>query len=563
MENKLLIVDDERLILKSLERLFRKSSFSVLTAGTAADALEIVRSEPIAVLLSDFSMPDMTGATLLSNAKLIRPDMTRIILSGNNDQAAVIQSLNEGSAHRYLTKPWDDEQLLNEIEEAFRQFRATQHLDKSSKLLTHPALSEWLKHSLSETDSEFIVLAFCLENTFFLREAGDTSKLQETISSSISTLGCLSETVHALGLLGENQFCVCFRAGDSAKQCIEEIQNSLPKNIQIAGLSFPLVFNMGFTQAKAGRKPEEIFSECRTVLNAATMAKSTVPLQFKETQREQYQRRSTVESQLFSALDRQELYLNYQPKISTLDHSLCGAEALIRWNNSDLGFVSPEEFIPVAENNGLIHPIGLWVLEQSIKEWLRWYGPEQSAARISINISSVQLENRNLLTVMRELIQQNSINPACIELELTETSLMKDTVGARDLLTDLKSLGLHLSIDDFGTGYSSLSYLSQFPIDTIKIDRSFILPMLDQKSSESLVKNIIALAKDLGKETVAEGVETKEQMLKLTSLGCNVIQGYFFSKPLSPCDFQRGYSESMHSEHGEKTEQRSMARKAS
>lgn len=545
LQKLLLIVDDERMILKSLERLFRKTSFTVQTTDSAAKALAIVASEPVAVLMSDFSMPEMTGASLLSKAKLIRPDMTRVILSGNNDQAAVIQSLNEGAAHRYLTKPWEDDFLVQEIEAAFETYQATQFVDGSSELMTLQALSEQIQLSFCDTGPEQFVMAFMPDSQMLQREPQACLKLQKVIASGISSQPLLSCQDSALGLLNNNQFCLCVPSPAETLAAVEELINALPCTFQIGDLTLPLKFHVGYTKARVGKTLDEVFYECKTALNEAAGFGSTIPLRYRNSQSVNSQRKASLESKLFAALDRGELDVHFQPKIQTSDHSLCGAEALLRWNNPDLGFVSPVEFIPVAESNGLIHPIGLWVLEQSILRWQAWFGSNQTATRISINVSSVQLEDKNLLASVQKLIDRTSINPACLELEITETSMMTNTDNARDLLIDLKELGLHLSIDDFGTGYSSLSYLSQLPIDTIKIDRSFISTMLSHAQNESLVRNIIAIAKDLNKETVAEGVETEEQLNKLKSLGCDVIQGYFFSKPLPPHEFQLRYSDSL------------------
>lgn len=536
LQKKLLIVDDEKPILRSLERLFRKSSYSVLTANTATEALLIIESEPLAVLLSDFSMPDMTGATLLANAKRIRPEMTRIILSGNSDQAAVIESINKGAAHRYLTKPWDDEALRREIDFAFELYLSTQYVSDSPSLLTTQAFAEQMQSLMNNSDERFTVLAF-RPDKFELQSIEDFKCLQNSISHTVASLPWLSDQDYALGLLDPHRLCLCVPSFASPEDIAEKLMQGLPMKLRSNDLDIPLKYRLGYTSTQKGKQTQQVLYECTTALKEAASTVNSNPLRYKNSQSKKQQRKASIESRLFAALDKKELHLNYQPKIQTSDHTLCGAEALVRWNSPELGHISPMEFIPIAESNDLIHPIGLWVMEQSIQQWMAWFGRDFPAVRISINVSPVQLEDLNLLKSFENLMHRSSINPACVELELTETSLMRDADSARDILRDLKALGLRLSIDDFGTGYSSLSYLSQLPIDTIKIDRSFILPMLTDKKSENLVKNIIAMARDLNKETVAEGVETEEQLIKLSFLGCDVIQGYFFSKPLAADEF--------------------------
>jgi len=542
LQKKLLIVDDEKPILRSLERLFRRSSYTVVTTDSVTEALRLIETEPMAVLLSDYSMPEMSGAALLANAKQIRPEMTRIILSGNSDQAAVIRSINEGGAHRFLSKPWNDDDLIVEIDAAFEQYLSTQYVGDFSGLLTMQALKEKMHSLLHSSTQEYAVLAFAVEQNN-LHNLEESKQLQKNICRGIASLPWLKDTAYDLGLLDQHSFCLCITTAESMQDLAEKLQRDLPSKLKATQTDIPLKFRVAYTNAHRGKKPEEVLRECAIALNEIAQSGNSLPVQYKHSHSQALHRKTSLESRLFAALDKSELHLNYQPKIRTSNQTLSGAEALIRWKNPDLGSISPVEFIPVAEVNGLINPIGFWVMKQSIHQWQSWFGDNQEQLRISINVSTVQLEDPTLLASFSKLLQDTGINPNSVELELTETSLMRNADSARDILKELKSLGLHLSIDDFGTGYSSLSYLSQLPIDTIKIDRSFILPMLLHRQSESLVKNIIAMAKDLNKETVAEGVETEAQLLKLSSMGCDIIQGYYFSRPLTTDSFQALYTE--------------------
>ena len=242
--------------------------------------------------------------------------------------------------------------------------------------------------------------------------------------------------------------------------------------------------------------------------------------------------RLTVQTGLRRALENNEFELHYQPQIAIDGGTIVGAEALLRWRHPQRGLVMPDEFIPVAEDTGLIVPIGEWVLRTACAQYAQWRRDGLPAIRLAINLSARQLRQKNLPDIVQEILAENAIHPADLELEITETSLVQNTDGASVALHALKSLGVKLSLDDFGTGYSSLSYLRRFPIDVLKIDRSFIRDISSDPSDAVLVRTIIDLAHSLGMTAVAEGVESSAQLYFLRSHKCNFAQGYFIGKPM-------------------------------
>lgn len=244
--------------------------------------------------------------------------------------------------------------------------------------------------------------------------------------------------------------------------------------------------------------------------------------------------RLSIETGLRRALENQEFELYYQPQIAIDGGAIVGAEVLLRWRHPERGIVMPDEFIPIAEDTGLIIPIGEWVLRSACAQYGEWRRNGLPALRLAINLSARQLRQKNLPNIMREILAMNFIEPANLELEITETSLMQNTDDAASALRELKSLGITLSLDDFGTGYSSLSYLRRFPIDTLKIDQSFIRDISSDPSDAVLVRAMIELAHSLGMSTIAEGVETSDQLLFLRTHLCNFAQGYYFGRPLTP-----------------------------
>ena len=243
----------------------------------------------------------------------------------------------------------------------------------------------------------------------------------------------------------------------------------------------------------------------------------------------------TLENQLRQALDKGEFVLHYQPKVNLVSGELTGTEALIRWNDPHSGLVSPWRFIPILEETGLIHEVGRWALHKAIEDYRRWQDKGLPAVRIAVNVSPMQLRHRGFVAEIRDAIGVGTHEATGLELEITESLIMEDVKLSIASLRAIRAMGVSIAIDDFGTGYSSLSYLSKLPVDTLKIDRSFVVDMTTGPEGLALISTIIALSHSLKLTVVAEGVETEEQANLLRSLGCDEMQGYLFSKPV-PAD---------------------------
>lgn len=246
-----------------------------------------------------------------------------------------------------------------------------------------------------------------------------------------------------------------------------------------------------------------------------------------------------IENELRKALERDEFELHYQPIVNLCADKVIGAEALLRWNNEKCGNVSPNQFIPIAEETGLIVPIGEWVLKTALLQLKSWREQGMDPLSISVNLSIRQFYQPNLIQMVRENLQETGVNPECLTIEVTESMTM-DVEAASFVLHELKKLGVNISIDDFGTGYSSLNYLKRFPIDYLKIDRSFIQDIAKSKSDENIATTIILMAHNLGLSVIAEGVETQEQLKLLKQHKCHEAQGYYFSKPVPAEEFAKG-----------------------
>lgn len=252
---------------------------------------------------------------------------------------------------------------------------------------------------------------------------------------------------------------------------------------------------------------------------------------FTQTMNEKIANRLRLETNLRKALEQNEFVVYYQPKIDLKSKLIVGMEALIRWNSPELGFVSPANFIPMAEESGLIVQIGEWVLKTACKQAMAWQNAGYGKLLMSVNLSARQFQQKSLVNSIDAILAETGLEAKCLELELTESLVMGEVETALKTLHEIKSLGVHLSIDDFGTGYSSLSYLKKLPVDTLKIDKSFTDDIVSSSDTAPIAASIISLAKNLNLKVVAEGVESYEQVKYLTAHGCDEIQGYYFSKP--------------------------------
>ncbi|MCT4620177.1 MAG: EAL domain-containing protein [Marinisporobacter sp.] len=246
-----------------------------------------------------------------------------------------------------------------------------------------------------------------------------------------------------------------------------------------------------------------------------------------------------MENDLYKALENNEFVLYYQPQVKTTTGEIIGAEALIRWNHPKLGLVSPAKFIPLAEETGFIVPLGEWVLRKACEQNKLWQKKGLKNIQVSVNLSTLQFKQKDLIEKIIKIIQETGIRPEDLELEITETNAMLNPNFTIKTLKILNDMGIQIAIDDFGTGYSSLAYFKSFPIHKIKIDQSFIRDINKDESTKAIVLAIIGIADSLGVKSIAEGVETKEQLVCLKKYGCDEIQGYFFSRPVNALEFEK------------------------
>jgi diguanylate cyclase (GGDEF)-like protein/PAS domain S-box-containing protein len=339
--------------------------------------------------------------------------------------------------------------------------------------------------------------------------------------------------------LGGDEFTVLLEDLNDTNEAVEVAERlqqtlSLPFNLQ--GSEVFTTVSIGIALSTIGYDyAEEVLRDADTAMYRAKLNGKARHELFDKAMHASAMTLLQLETDLRRAIERKEFVLHYQPIVAFETGVIRGFEALVRWQHPERGFISPGDFIPIAEETGLIIPIGQWVLEQAcrqIRKWQEQY-PQHPPLQISVNLSGKQFTQPNLIDQIRRVLRETGIDPRSLKLEITESMMMENIDTAINMLEQLRMLGIELSMDDFGTGYSSLSYLHRFPISTLKIDRSFVGRMTDNNENSEIVRTIVMLARNLDMNIVAEGVETESQIALLRSLECEYGQGYFFSKPVA------------------------------
>ena len=318
-------------------------------------------------------------------------------------------------------------------------------------------------------------------------------------------------------------------AGDLARRLVEMISEP----IDIDGQEINSGVSIGIAIAPNDGTAADHLMKCADLALYRAKAEGRATFRFFEPDMDaRIQARRALEVDLRRAMQAGEFSLAYQPQIGLAANDLTGMEALLRWTHAERGTVPPSEFIPLAEEMGLIVPLGEWVLREACKEAARW----PDTIKVAVNLSPVQFRNRGLVTTVTQALAAARLSPHRLELEITEAVLLQNDEMTVAMLHQLRALGVRISMDDFGTGYSSLSYLRSFPFDKIKIDRSFIKDIDRNRDSAAIIKAIASLGASLGIETTAEGVETEEQLDIVRRAGCTAMQGYLVSKPRPPAE---------------------------
>ena len=377
---------------------------------------------------------------------------------------------------------------------------------------------------------------FKVINDNFGHRVGDEliQRVAERIKGSIPSAACLYR-------LGGDEFVVVLENTNT----VEELESIAQQIMQNASNTYPVAKMEMMITASIGiasypQHADDVDNLLKNADAAMYRAKSmghNMYCVYEDHMADNINAHLTLGGGLRRAIEEEQFILHYQPKIRLPDEAVVGAEALIRWVHPELGMISPDQFIPLAEESGLILPLGEWVIRRACRQLQEWREVGLEPIKLSVNLSSRQFMQADLVDMVRRALEETGVDPEYLELELTESMLMADAQQSIEKLHSFRKLGLTLSIDDFGTGYSSLAYLKRFPIQTLKIDKSFIQDLGKGCDNDAIVKATIAMANGLNLKVIAEGVEERTQVDALNGYDCQEVQGYLFSKPLSNDDF--------------------------
>jgi len=419
------------------------------------------------------------------------------------------------------------------------RYRALVHRDQLTGLANRVLFAEMLDHAILHAErrrGEFALLHLDLDNFATINESlghqlGD--RLLREVGRRLQ--GLLPEPDSIARTSGDEFHIIIERDGDAPVDLLaQRLIDALAEPFPLDGHNIYAGAAIGIALYPAdGTSAETLQSNAEAALHQAKSLGRGALRFFSPEMSSRARQRLTLDAELRRALERNELCLHYQPQVDLTSGEIVGLEALVRWQHPERGLVPPGEFIPLAEESGLVMPLGDWVLRQACLQIKEWSAAGLSPRHTAVNISAVQLSRGHLVESVKAALAETGIAAGQLELEITESFVMVDRAHSFKSLADLKALGVHLSIDDFGTGYSSLSYLQQLEVDKLKVDISFIRDMTTNSGNASIVRAVIALGHSLGLEVVAEGVEGIEQARHLRSLQCDAMQGYLISRPMS------------------------------
>jgi diguanylate cyclase (GGDEF)-like protein len=547
---KLLLVDDDANNLDLLSRRLARHGYSVEVAGDGPSALEKINRCEYDLVLLDQMMPGMSGLDLL---RLLRATHTAselpiIMVTADDQSQTVVDALGEG-ANDYVVKPVDMPVITARIESQLSRSKADRRLKLSDPLTGLSNRLQLMERMTSAAEragpgGTFLAVllldldGFKMVNDSFGHGTGDQLLVEVAarLTAAVDIQGLASQATVAR--IGGDEFVVLLEGLESNHRLQSFADAALAgihcHPVSIRGMEITIGASVGVSVDSEHATPETLLRDADLAMYRAKELGKNRWQMFDPSLRERAQARMSIAIDLRHAVERHELVAVYQPKVKLATRAIVGFESLLRWRHPQRGLLSPAEFIPIAEETGLIIPMGKWILRAACLQLQAWQAkfPISPALSMNVNLSVRQLSDPNLVQDVKEVLLETGIPPATLKLELTESSLMTEIDAAGSVLADLQALQVGLKLDDFGTGYSSLSYLRTQRFDSLKIDRSFVSRLGTDPEGLAIIETILNLAQELKMNVVAEGIETERQLAELIRLGCETGQGFYFSAPL-------------------------------
>lgn len=559
----ILIVDDDGIDRENIKRTLGHSTtpFNFTETESVDEALSALSVNNFDIILLDYRMPKRDGIELLLELRNSENDLNVavIMLSNSEETELALECVRAGAQDFLLKSEVSTSRLQRAIVQAQTRFELEKQLhisyQQAKKLAEHDTLTGlYNRYSFEEAlqlnilqkardNSKLALTLFDLDNFKFINDnyghhIGDQILIQ--VSQRISD--CLRGN-EVFARLGGYEFAIILtnlHTVDNATRVTTRILNSLEAPFNISGAKIHMTASIGIAvYPDSTLNANELLKHADIAMYRSKKLGRNQICYFESEMQEQFLQRYQIETNLIGAIARNEFTLHYQPIVNTSGSNVVGFEALIRWNFQDQ-LLYPDSFISIAENSRAIVDIGRWVIEQAIYQLSVWNLRTTTKYTIAINLSSVQLTDKCLVQCIADALSKYHINPALIEFELTETTLLENSKQTIKTLASIKDLGCRIALDDFGSGFSSVSHLQNFPIDTVKIDKSLIMAS-DEEKSRSLITGLSAMLHSLSLNIVAEGIENAEVVQFCQQLNIQRAQGYYYAKPLPVDDIEKNY----------------------
>ena len=557
----IMMVDDEPIMMEIVQAYLEEDGYTrFVNVSESPKAMDMLQQENPDILLLDLNMPEVNGYEILAAVRGLREfrHMPVIVLTSSSDAESKLKALELGATD-FLAKPVDPSELILRLRNTLTSKAYQDQLAYYDELTSLPNRKlfidrlDWALRRNKRDQEKLAVISIGLDRFKQVNESlglkgGD--QLLQMVADRMQT-GVRQEDVISragkeelwrnLSRLGGDEFSILLpkiQQAENAAYVARRTLECFDRAFVVDGQEIFISASAGIAIApEDGIEADELIKHAGEATDYAK-SQGRNNYQFYSAEINARSRdRLSMETELRYALERDQFELHYQPKVNPHTGQLTGMEALLRWNHPTLGMVPPFKFIPLAEEVGLIIDIGEWVIFEACRQNKAWQEQGLNGLKVSVNVSAAQIQQQALFNTIRTALQQSDLDPQLLVVEVTESMAMENPEQKIELLNEIKTLGISFSVDDFGTGYSSFSYLQRLPIAELKIDRSFVIDTPDKKEDASIVRAIIAMAHSLGLKVVAEGVEEEAQLAFLQSLNCDVIQGYYYSRPLPHADF--------------------------